>query len=59
MYGLLAGMDWDGLGWVLLCVYAAVLASLEVHDACADELFLACACLALAVEVPDWLGEGL
>lgn len=45
--------------WLLLGVYTAVLAALEVHDASPDELFLAFACLALSVEIPDWLGESL
>lgn len=43
---------------VPFCVDAAVRAALEVDDAGADVLFLACAGLAFAVEVPDWLREG-
>lgn len=42
--------------WVPLCVDAAVLAALEVYDACADEFFLAFAGFAFAVKVPDWFG---
>lgn len=50
-----------GYGWGenLLCVDTAVLAGLEVHHAGANVLVLSLACLALAVEVPDWLCEGL
>jgi hypothetical protein len=51
----------DWVGWVksVLCVYARVIAALEVDDAGADILLLALGCLALAVEVPDRLDEGL
>lgn len=49
----------DRDGGNVLCVDAAVLAALQVHDARADVLILALAGLALAVEVPDRLGEGL
>jgi hypothetical protein len=48
-----------GLFRLLLGVYTAVLAALEVHDAGSDELFIAFAGLALSVEIPNWLGEGL
>lgn len=52
-----AGERADIVG-VPFCVNASVLASLEVDDACADIFFLAFARFALAVEVPDWFGEG-
>lgn len=42
--------------WVPLCVDAAVFTALQVDDACANEFFLAFACFAFAVEVPDWFG---
>jgi hypothetical protein len=45
--------------WDLLCVDTGVLAAFEVYHAGADILFLSLACLALAVKVPDWFGEGL
>lgn len=43
----------------ILGVDARVLASFQVHDACADILFLAARGLALAVKVPDTLGQRL
>lgn len=51
----------DGGRWcgALLCVDTGVLAALEVDHAGADVLILSFACLTLAVEVPDWFGEGL
>jgi hypothetical protein len=53
-----AGQGADVVG-VPLCVDAAVVAALEVDDAGADVLFFALGGFSLAVEVPDWLGEGL
>lgn len=48
-----------GRWWGLLCVDTGVLAALEVNHAGADVTLLSFACLALAVEVPDWFSEGL
>jgi hypothetical protein len=44
---------------VPLCVDAGVLAALEIDDAGTDVFLLALGRLALAVEVPYWVCEGL
>jgi hypothetical protein len=43
---------------VPFCVDAALIATFEVDDACADVFVLALAGFTFAVEVPDWFGEG-
>lgn len=43
----------------ILSIHAPFFATLQVHNTRTDVLILFLAHLALSVEVPDWLGQGL